>query len=155
MKLRELLARLSDHGVRFAIIGGVALIARGVQRSTADLDIAYARDRDNLKRLAHALVDLHPRLRDVPAELPFVFDEATLRSGLNFTLDTDDGPLDLFGEVPGLGTFEHVDAASSELDIAGLKVLVLTVDGLERAKRAAGRPKDFVDLGYLRALKDR
>jgi hypothetical protein len=135
------------------VIGGVALIARGVQRSTEDLDIAYARDRENLARLAKALETLHPRLRGVSADLPFVLDEASLRSGLNFTLDTDLGPLDLFGEVPGLGTFEHVDAASDELEIAGTRLLVLTLDGLERAKRAAGRPKDFVDLGFIRALK--
>ena len=153
MKLRELLAKLAEHQVRFSVIGGVALIARGVQRSTEDLDIAYARDRENLSRLAAALQSLHPRLRGVPADLPFVLDEASLRSGLNFTLDTDLGPLDLFGEVPGLGTFEHVDAASAEMEIAGTRLLVLTLDGLERAKRAAGRPKDMVDLGYIRALK--
>lgn len=153
MKLRELLARLAEHQVRFAVIGGVALIARGVQRATEDLDVAYARDRENLKHLAEALAPLHPRLRGVPADLPFVLDEASLRSGLNFTLDTDLGPLDLFGEVPGLGTFDHVDAASSELEIAGARVLVLTLDGLERAKRAAGRPKDIVDLGYIRSLR--
>jgi hypothetical protein len=82
-----------------------------------------------------------------------VLDEASLRSGLNFTLDTDLGPLDLFGEVPGLGTFDHVDAASTELEIAGNRILVLTLDGLELAKRAAGRPKDMLDLGYIRALK--
>ena len=74
--------------------------------------------------------------------------------GLNFTLDTDLGPLDLLGEVPGLGTFEHVDAASSELEIGGTRLLVLTLDGLERAKQAAGRPKDLVDLGTIRALKN-
>lgn len=153
MKLRQLLARLAEHDVRFSVIGGVALIARGVQRSTEDLDIAYARDRENLQRLAVALAPIHPRLRGVPADLPFVLDEASLRSGLNFTLDTDLGPLDLLGEVPGLGTFEHVDAASSELDIHGARILVLTLEGLERAKRAAGRPKDLVDLGYIRALK--
>lgn len=152
MRLRELLARLAEHQVRFSVIGGVALIARGVQRSTEDLDIAYARDRENLAHLAAALRPLHPRLRGV-ADLPFVLDEASLRSGLNFTLDTDLGPLDLFGEVPGLGTFEHVDAASGELEIAGTRMLVLTLEGLELAKRAAGRPKDIVDLGYIRALK--
>ena len=153
MKLQELLARLADHHVRFSVIGGVALIARGVQRATEDLDIAYARDRENLERLATALGPIHPRLRGVEGDLPFVLDAASLRSGLNFTLDTDLGPLDLLGEVPGLGTFEHVDAASSELDIGGATVLVLTLDGLERAKRAAGRPKDLVDLGYIRALR--
>jgi hypothetical protein len=55
MKLRELLARLAEDRVRFVVIGGVALIARGAQRATEDLDIAYARDRENLKRLATAL----------------------------------------------------------------------------------------------------
>lgn len=153
MKLQELLKRLVDHGVRFSVIGGVALIARGVQRATDDLDIAYARDRENLARLTEALAPIHPTLRGVPAGLPFVLDVPSLRSGLNFTLDTDLGPLDLLGEVPGLGTFEHVDAMSSELEITGVRMLVLTIDGLERSKRAAGRPKDLVDLGYLRALK--
>lgn len=153
MKLRELLTILVDGEVRFSIIGGVALIARGAQRSTEDLDIAYARDRQNLARLAAALKPLHPRLRGVPGDLPFVLDEASLRSGLNFTLDTDLGPLDLFGEVPGLGSFDEVDAVSTELDIAGTRLAVLTLEGLERAKRAAGRPKDLVDLGYIRALR--
>lgn len=153
MKLRQLLALLAEHEVRFAVIEGVALIARGVQRSTVDLDIAYARDRENLGRLAAALATIRPRLRGVPEGLPFELDEASLRSGLNFTLDTDLGPLDLLGEVPGLGAFEHVDAASSELEIDGTTILVLTLDGLEAAKRAAGRPKDLVDLGYIRALR--
>jgi hypothetical protein len=153
VRLTELLARLAEHQVRFVVIGGVALVARGVQRSTEDLDIAYARDRENLQRLAAALAPVHPRLRGVPTGLPFALDEASLRSGLNFTLDTDLGPLDLLGEVPGLGAYEHVDAASSELEVAGNRILVLTLDGLERSKRAAGRPKDLVDLGFIRALR--
>ncbi len=153
MKLRELLKRLTEHEVRFVVIGGVALIARGVQRATEDLDIAYARDRENLSRLANALAAIRPRLRGVEGDLPFVLDEASLRSGLNFTLDTDLGPLDLLGEVPGLGSFEHVDAAASKLEIEDTAILVLTLDGLERAKRAAGRPKDLVDLGSIKALK--
>lgn len=153
MQLRALLTLLVDQQIRFSVIGGVALIARGVQRSTQDLDIAYARDRKNLARLAAALQPLHPKLRGVPGDLPFVLDEALLRSGLNFTLDTDLGPLDLLGEVPGLGTFDQVDAMSSELDIGGTQVTVLTVQGLVRSKRAAGRPKDLVDLGYLHSLE--
>ncbi|MEM6559431.1 MAG: nucleotidyl transferase AbiEii/AbiGii toxin family protein [Myxococcota bacterium] len=154
MKLRELLKRLTEHKVRFVVIGGVALIARGVQRATEDLDIAYARDRENLSRLADALASIHPKLRGVEGELPLVLDEASLRSGLNFTLDTDLGPLDLLGEVAGLGSFAHVDAAASELIIEDTPLLVLTLDGLERSKRAAGRPKDLVDLGSIKALRE-
>lgn len=154
MKLAELLEILIKAEVQFSVIGGVALVARGVNRSTEDLDIAYARDRQNLGRLASALEPLRPRLRDVPEGLPFVLDVETLRAGLNFTLDTDLGPLDLLGEVPGLGSFDHVDAASSPLEIAGNTVLVLDVEGLRVAKRAAGRPKDLLDLGYLQALDE-
>ncbi len=153
MKLQALLARLADHQVRFVIIGGVALVSRGVQRSTEDLDISYARDRENLNRLATALEAIHPTLRGVPPGLPFVLDLATLRAGLNFTLDTDLGPLDLLGEVAGLGSFEHVDAAAGELEIEGRRLLVLTLDGLERAKRAAGRPKDLIDLSLIHKLR--
>lgn len=154
LKLKELLALLVEHKVRFSVIGGVALIARGVQRATEDLDIAYARDRENLRHLAEALSPIHPRLRGVSADLPFALDEASLRNGLNFTLDTDLGPLDLMGEVAGLGSFEHVDEASSELEIGDIRLLVLTLDGLEKAKRAAGRPKDLLDLGFIKALRE-
>jgi len=154
MKLQDLLTRLSQHQVRFVVIGGVALVSRGVQRSTEDLDIAYARDRENLGRLAAALEGLHPLLRGVPPGLPFVLDVRTLRAGLNFTLDTDLGPLDLLGEVAGLGSFEQVDAAADELEIEGHQILVLTLDGLEKSKRAAGRPKDLIDLSLIQKLRD-
>jgi hypothetical protein len=42
-----------------------------------------------------------------------------------------------------------LSAASSELEIGGVRMLVLTLDGLERTKRAAGRPKD----GLIQAMK--
>ena len=66
MQLVNLLTALKKGDVRFVVIGGVALIAQGVQRSTEDLDIAYARDRENLRRLVDSLSPLSPRLRDVP-----------------------------------------------------------------------------------------
>ncbi len=154
VQLTQLLRLLVEHRVRFAVIGGVALLARGAQRTTEDLDISYARDRENLANLASALSAIHPKLRGMPPELPFTVDEGALRNGLNFTLDTDLGPLDLMGEVAGLGDFARVDEASSVLEISGFSLLVLTLDGLERAKRAAGRPKDFLDLGLIRSLRE-
>jgi hypothetical protein len=154
MILTDLLKRLVEHQVRFSVIGGVALVIRGVNRTTEDLDISYARDRENMVRIVQALAPIHPTLRGAPKDLPFAFDLPTLRSGLNFTFDTDLGPIDLLGEVAGHGTFEFVDRASDEVDLDGLKILVLTVDGLEKAKRAAGRPKDLLDLGFLAKIKD-
>jgi hypothetical protein len=153
VKLRELLALLVSHHVEFVVVGGVALIARGVQRSTEDLDVVYSRDDVNLARLAGALSSVRASLRDVDKGLPFVLDQRSLKAGLNFTLDTDLGPLDLFGELAGLGGFDSVNAAASPVELEQFSVRMLSLDGLERAKRAAGRPKDLVDLGSILKLK--
>lgn len=153
MLFRELLKTLSKADVRFVVIGGVALVLRGSMRLTVDLDICYARDAANLDRLAAALAPHHPRLRGAPDELPFIWDAQTLRSGLNFTLKTDLGDIDVLGEVIGLGGYDAVAMLASEQDVAGLRLAVLSLEGLERAKRAAGRVKDLVDLEEIAEIK--
>ena len=153
MLFRELLDALSTGDVRFVVIGGVALVLRGSARLTVDLDICYARDTANLDRLAAALAPHHPHLRGAPDDLPFIWDAQTLRSGLNFTLKTDLGDVDVLGEVTGLGGYDAVAALSTEQDVAGLRVAVLSLDGLERAKRAAGRVKDLLDLEEISEIK--
>jgi hypothetical protein len=99
-----------------------------------------------LERLASALAPYHPHLRGAPADLPFIWDAQTLRSGLNFTLKTGLGDIDVLGEVTGIGDYDAVARLASEQEVAGLRLAVLSLDGLERAKRAAGRVKDLLDL---------
>ena len=151
----KLLERLHAGGVRFVIVGGVAMVLRGSGRVTVDLDVCYARDRSNLEKLAEAFAPLHPRLRGAPADLPFLWDARTLASGLNFTLTTDVGDVDILGEITGLGGFDEALASSSELDIAGTPTRVLTLDGLERTKRASGRAKDLLDLAEIGEIRKR
>jgi predicted nucleotidyltransferase len=150
--LEQLLRILHAAGVKFVLIGGLAAIAHGAETVTGDVDICYARDRDNLERLSQALAPFHPRLRGVPRDLPFRLDLPTLRTGLNFTLTTDLADLDLLGEVLGLGEYDAVSAASEELQLYGLPCSVISLEALIRAKRAAGRPKDLRALQELEAL---
>src|SRR5918912_1070022 len=107
IQVEPTLRLLTQHQVEFVIVGGVAISAHGSSYLTFDLDVCYARTRDNLKRLAAALAPCHPRPRDFPADLPFVWDEQTLRQATNFTLTTDLGNIGLLGEVKGLGTYEQ------------------------------------------------
>ncbi len=74
--------------VDFVVIGGVAMIAQGYPRLTLDLDVCYSRTDENMSRIVAALKPLAPTLRGAPPELPFVFDERTLKNGLNFTFET-------------------------------------------------------------------
>ena len=148
-----LLARLANAHVEFVVIGGLAVLTHGHVRATLDLDICYARSPENLERLEHALSPIHPRLRGAPAELPFFFDQRTLRNGLNFTLVTDDGELDLLGEVTGIGGYGDMALQADVVTAYDVTFKLMSLDDLIRSKAAAGRPKDLLDLEALRALR--
>ena len=150
---RQLLIRLSEAEVLFVIVGGMAAVAQGSAYITVDLDICYERNPTNLQRLATALAPLKPELRGAPPGLPFLLDSPTLKAGLNFTLLTDAGDLDLLGEVSGLGFFEEVRNSAEEKEVFGHRFWVLTIEGLIKAKQAAGREKDLRLLPELKALQ--
>ena len=153
--VQRLLDVLRAGGVDFAVVGGVAMVLRGSSRVTFDLDVCYSRERDNLRRLAAALAPFHPRLRGAPPELPFLWDDRTLASGLNFTLTTDVGDLDILGEIPGVGDYAKVADGSSDLRVGDHHVLVMELDALEVSKRAAGRAKDLLDLAEIAEIRRR
>ena len=102
MRFEKALQSLSDAEVEFVVIGGVAAALHGSARATWDVDICFSRATINLRRLAAALAPFHPRLRDLPDSLPFVWDEATLSNGTVFALLTDLGKIDLLAEVAGV-----------------------------------------------------
>jgi hypothetical protein len=71
---------------------------------------------------------------------------------LNFTLTTDLGDVDILGEVTGLGSYEKLLPVSEEMEVFGLGCKVLTLEGLIKAKKVAGRTKDLMLLPELEAL---
>lgn len=144
---------LTVHNVQFVLIGGQALVAHGSAYVTFDTDICYQRTPANLVALVAAFAPIHPYLRGVPPGLPFHFDVPTLEAGLNFTLDTDYGTIDILGEVSGIGFYDQVLAQSVEKAVYGLPLRILSVDGLIAAKKAAGRTKDQLHLLELIELK--
>jgi len=152
--VERLLKALYDQGVESVIIGGAAAVLQGSAYVTADLGVCYSREKENLKKVATALVPFNPSLRGAPKNLPFQLDANTLKAGLNFTLTTDLGDLDLLGEVAGLGGFAEVLSFSEELGLFGMRCKVLTLEGLIKSKRAIGRAKDMRLLPELEALSE-
>ena len=153
-QLEQLLAALTEAGVEFIIVGGVAARAHGSARLTDDLDISYARNPANLARITAALLPLQPYLRGAPPGLPFDWSAATLRAGLNFTLTTTAGAIDLLGEITGGGCYEDLLPHALTLIIFGRETHLLDVPWLIRVKRAAGRPKDLEVIAELEALQE-
>ena len=151
---KRALEALTDEGVRFVLIGGLAANMHGSHHVTLDVDICYARDRVNLERLANALRALHARLRGAPPDVPFLLDAHTLEAGDSFTFSTDAGPLDCLATPSGTTGFAALDANAVEAQLHGMKIRVTALDDLIRMKRAAGRPKDRVMLEELGALRE-
>ena len=152
MQFGKAIQALCDAAVDFVVIGGVSATFHGSARVTYDLDICYSRTSANLRRLAGSLAPFHPRLRGVPAGLPFLWDEGTLRNGTVFTLQTDIGEIDLLAEVAGLGAFDEVKKHSITVDAFDRQITTLDLPGLIQAKRAAGREKDLTALAELESL---
>jgi hypothetical protein len=149
---RGLINALVRARVEFIVIDGIAATVHGSARATFDLDVVYGRSSDNIDRLVHALAPLSPYLRGAPPGLPFRFDAATIERGLNFTLETSLGSLDLLGEVTGGGTFDQLQPFTVEIELFGHACLCVTLDKLIALKRAAGRPKDNEVLAELESL---
>lgn len=149
-----LLSTLGRHGVAFLVVGGAAAIAHGSARLTQDLDIVYDRAAANLDRLAAALAEYKPYPRGAPPGLPFLWDRITLERGLNFTLVTALGELDLLGEIPGGGSYGDLLPEAIELQVFQVRCRCLSLQQLIRAKRAAGRPRDLEALAELEAIAE-
>jgi hypothetical protein len=149
---KQLLHLLSASKIDFILVGGMAATVHGSARLTQDLDVVYARTRANLERLATALAPYRPYLRGAPPGLPFRWDAETLERGLNFTLTTTLGDLDLLGEITGGGGYDDLVSHSSPIGIFGETCRCLDLPALIRVKRAAGRPRDLEALAELEAL---
>jgi hypothetical protein len=152
--LTRLVRALADARVEFIIVGGMAANAHGSARVTTVVDVVYARSTANLTRLVKALAPLKPYLRGAPPGLPFEWSVATLRAGLNFTLTTAAGPIDLLGEIVGGGSYDALVAHSTMVRAFGRDVTLLDLPWLIKVKRAAGRPKDLEVIAELEALQE-
>jgi predicted nucleotidyltransferase len=151
---QNLLRVLHDAEVQFVLIGGVAAILHGSARATFDVDVVYSRTRPNIQKLAACLASYRPYLRGAPLGLPFQFDETVIRNGLNFTLATSVGDLDLLGEVVGGGNYEQLLPKAIDIEAFGFHFKCVSLEQLIQLKRAAGRPKDMESIAELQSLLD-
>src|SRR5436309_531385 len=95
------LVEFARAGVDFVVIGGVAGGAHGSSYGTFDVDLAVARQKRNLAKVAKVLKGLGAELRGAPKVLPFLLDAETLLAGANFTFATNLGDIDIIGDPAG------------------------------------------------------
>ena len=153
MSFASMLGGLTTNKVKFVVIGGVAAAVHGSSRVTNDLDICYdAADRANIAALARLLAKWRAYPRGVEQGLPFILDERTFRGAPIMTLTTVEGDIDVMDRVAGVGDYAAARKHSEPISALGVRFRVLDLPSLIKAKRAAGRPRDFDHLPELEAL---
>ena len=154
----ELLAYLDETGVRFVVVGGLAVVIQGHARLTADVDLVIDLEPTNIRRAVDALTarGLRPLL---PVDAGDFANDSIRREWIEtrnlevFSMRDERNPLltvDLFAREPI--PFEELWTRADRVTLAGRSIRVASVEDLIRMKRTAGRPQDFVDIDRLEEI---
>jgi hypothetical protein len=150
----QLLARLVRADVRFVVIGGLALGSWGVVRGTKDCDIVPDPAPENIDALARVAAALggHVQLGEslLGSERSIA---ALLRSGERALIATQLGDLDVVQGLDGVLPYAELRARAIDIEMADVTIAICALEHLRTMKRAAGRPRDLVDLGDLDAAQ--
>lgn len=152
---------LNEAGVRYVVVGGLAVVLHGYPRLTADVDIVLDLEPAAARKAMEALKTLGLKAR-APVD-PVAFADPSLRESwiaekgmAVFSLYSPDNPLlilDLFVRAPI--PFEELWSRSRTIDLCGARIQVASIDDLIAMKRVVARPQDLADIEALEALKKR
>lgn len=148
----ELLRRLAAADVRFVLVGGFAVNAWGVVRGTKDLDLVVDPDPDNLARLGSVAAEVGGSVQRPDALAGSARSIAAMISeGERVMITTPLGAIDVVQGLDGVPPYADLRDKAEAIVVFGVEVLVCSLEDLRKMKRAAGRPRDLVDLEDLDA----
>jgi hypothetical protein len=148
---------LNRHGVEYVIIGGLAAVLHGSPYNTQDADVTPAPGRENLARLASALIDLDARLRvpNEPDGIPFDRSAEALEKASIWNFVTNCGMFDLSFRPSGTQGYEDLNRDAEYRQLGSEVARLASLADVVRSKEAAARGKDLAVLPTLRALLER
>ncbi len=139
------LRELNESGVRYVIVGGLAVIRHGAVRATKDVDAAIAMDGDNLARLEKLVSECWHATNPDGSPLRTTI----LAAGGVLALRTPHCLVDILSEQLLPAPFDDVLARADVKRIDGVEAPICSFADLVAMKRAAGRGADLLDLERL------
>ena len=135
---------LNEAGIRYVIVGGLAVIRHGAVRATKDVDAVVAMDAENLSRL-ETLVERWEATN--PDGTPLR--SAKLPVGAALALRTRHCLVDILSEQLLAASFDDVLGRADVMRIDGVEAPICSLADLVAMKRATGRSTDQLDLERL------
>jgi hypothetical protein len=144
-RIRQVLAAFEREGVRYAVVGAVALNLQGLARATQDLDVFVAPEEANVERVKAALRSVFddPHIDEISAE-ELLGDYPAVQ----YVPPQGAFHLDILTRLGEAYAFDDLETERVEFD--GLEVTVVTPRTLYRMKKATVRPQDWGDAERLR-----
>lgn len=149
---------LNDADIRYLIVGGLAVVAHGYVRFTADLDLIMDLETGNLQRAMTVFAGLGYTPR-APVRLEDFADSQTRRRWITekgmkvFSLVSSQHratEIDLFAEVPF--DFDAAYGSACRFEVSpGVEATFVDLERLISLKNQAARPQDLVDIEELKA----
>lgn len=142
---KDLLSAFQSHGVKYLVVGGLAVIYHSQPRFTKDMDFFIKADPENAKAAYAALAQFGAPLQGIRPE---DFTDPTIF----FRFGREPRGFDILVAIPGV----DFDAAwerrvEAVIDTAtGLKANFISADDLIASKLASGRPRDLADVDDIR-----
>lgn len=155
----EVFRALEKKGVKYAVVGGVALTLHGIVRFTADLDLLIQMDPDNIERFLSVMDELgyRPRIPVPASDFADPQKRAQWREekGMEvFTFFHPDQPMksvDVFIFEPF--DFSEVDGEKQTSSAKGISIPFISKRHLKAMKQGSGRPRDLADIAALNELE--
>ena len=136
-----MLHALSEAKVNFLVVGAFAVAVHSEPRATGDLDIWVEPTSENAKRVFRALTSFGAPLADLTVD-------DLSKPGVVFQMGLPPNRIDILTQVSGI-SFQEAWATHSTFDLRNLTVPVIGCKALIKNKKAAGRPKDLLDVELL------
>jgi hypothetical protein len=133
---------LNEHGARYLLIGGFAVIAHGAGRTTKDIDFLVDPSENNVSRIKSALSILADNAAAEVLE--------TDVGRYSVVRVADEVIVDLLAKACGVA-YEEASRDQEHIEIRGVAIPIASKRTLIRTKNTV-RPSDAADTEFLRAL---
>lgn len=160
MIYEDVFKAFDEKGVRYLVVGGMAVNLYGYIRMTVDLDIMVDFNEENLRKLISVMENLNYRPKVPVKPIEFTMEDKREewmkeKGAVVFTFIDLQDPIkhiDIFLKNPI--DFEKVYQARQVLHLKGIPVSLASIDDLIEMKRLSGRPRDLEDIHHLKKIKE-
>ena len=144
-EVTRVLAAFERRGVRYVLVGSMAMAAQGIVRATRDMDVFISAEAENVERLKAALRELYadPQIEEIRAE-----ELAGDYPVVQYVPPSGDYSIDILARLGEAFRFDDIEG--EEAVLGSIRVRVATPRTLYRMKRDTLRAQDRLDAEILK-----